>query len=223
MKHKGFTLIELLVVIGIIAVLAAILFPVFAQAREQARKTKCMNNMKQIYLAFRFYADDWDGWWPAYRMANVPWAIAMTEQGYLTGPYIKKGVPVVAMCYCPSDTTLTLSGSAGYVGRNNSYTSYGLNSAYESGKGACAWGPKVDLYVDSKIIEAHSPKVMLVDATASANGGGLVRKDNLLACHNGQANVLLTDGHVESSAPDGTSVAGKSAKLIWSYTYDGGW
>lgn len=57
----GFTLIELLVVIAIIAILAAILFPVFAQAREAARKASCQSNMKQIGLAWRMYNDDHDG------------------------------------------------------------------------------------------------------------------------------------------------------------------
>src|SRR4028118_345515 len=61
MKQKqGFTLIELLVVIAIIAILAAILFPVFAQAREKARQASCMSNMKQIGLAALAYVQDYD-------------------------------------------------------------------------------------------------------------------------------------------------------------------
>ncbi|MCE5199586.1 MAG: prepilin-type N-terminal cleavage/methylation domain-containing protein [Armatimonadota bacterium] len=55
---RGFTLIELLVVIAIIAILAAILFPVFAAAKESANKTKCLSNMKQMGMAFRLYADN---------------------------------------------------------------------------------------------------------------------------------------------------------------------
>ena len=57
---KGFTLIELLVVIAIIAILAAILFPVFAQARDKARQSACLSNTKQIATAFQLYADDYD-------------------------------------------------------------------------------------------------------------------------------------------------------------------
>ncbi|MES2462938.1 MAG: prepilin-type N-terminal cleavage/methylation domain-containing protein, partial [Armatimonadota bacterium] len=58
--RSGFTLIELLVVIAIIAILAAILFPVFAQAREKARTTACLNNMKQMGTGAMMYAQDYD-------------------------------------------------------------------------------------------------------------------------------------------------------------------
>ena len=64
MKHKAFTLIELLVVIAIIAILAAILFPVFAQAREKARQASCVNNEKQIGLAVQQYIQDYDERFP---------------------------------------------------------------------------------------------------------------------------------------------------------------
>src|SRR5881296_1738464 len=69
----GFTLIELLVVIAIIAILAAILFPVFAQAREKARQTACLSNEKQMGTAVQMYAQDydeglpaWDSYWACY-------------------------------------------------------------------------------------------------------------------------------------------------------------
>jgi len=65
-KRQAFTLIELLVVIAIIAILAAILFPVFAQAREKARQATCLSNMKQMGLATRMYLQDYDEtWFPA--------------------------------------------------------------------------------------------------------------------------------------------------------------
>ncbi len=60
MKKKGFTLIELLVVIAIIAILAAILFPVFAKAREKGRQTSCLSNERQVMMAILQYAQDWN-------------------------------------------------------------------------------------------------------------------------------------------------------------------
>jgi prepilin-type N-terminal cleavage/methylation domain-containing protein len=63
-RAKGFTLIELLVVIAIIAILAAILFPVFAQAREKARAASCLSNIKQQGLCAAMYSNDWDEGFP---------------------------------------------------------------------------------------------------------------------------------------------------------------
>src|SRR5947208_2290027 len=66
-RRNAFTLIELLVVIAIIAILAAILFPVFAQARAKARQTACLSNMKQLGMAFRMYEQDWEETMPVNR------------------------------------------------------------------------------------------------------------------------------------------------------------
>ena len=78
MTHRGFTLIELLVVIAIIAILAAILFPVFAKAREKARSASCLSNVKQLALAVMMYAQDYDERTPCgcgYRATgNLKWA-----------------------------------------------------------------------------------------------------------------------------------------------------
>jgi prepilin-type N-terminal cleavage/methylation domain-containing protein len=77
-KSQAFTLIELLVVIAIIAILAAILFPVFAKAREKARQSACMNNMKQIGIASYQYLNDWDDTYPWSRFPNA----AGTDRDY---------------------------------------------------------------------------------------------------------------------------------------------
>jgi len=69
---KGFTLIELLVVIAIIAILAAILFPVFAQAREKARATQCLSNIKQVSTALIMYCGDWDDGFPVPPLLSDP-------------------------------------------------------------------------------------------------------------------------------------------------------
>lgn len=89
MKKRGFTLIELLVVIAIIAILAAILFPVFSRAREQARKTACLSNAKQIGTALMMYAQDWDEMLPNWLTpcnGGPSTALAWWEQ---LGAYVK--------------------------------------------------------------------------------------------------------------------------------------
>jgi prepilin-type N-terminal cleavage/methylation domain-containing protein/prepilin-type processing-associated H-X9-DG protein len=70
-RKVGFTLIELLVVIAIIAILASILFPVFARARENARRASCTSNLKQISLGFMMYAEDYDGRLPHYAAGGI--------------------------------------------------------------------------------------------------------------------------------------------------------
>jgi prepilin-type N-terminal cleavage/methylation domain-containing protein len=73
---RGFTLIELLVVIAIIAILAAILFPVFARARESARRATCLSNLKQLGVGFQMYAQDWDETYPSGLTLPVPGPLA---------------------------------------------------------------------------------------------------------------------------------------------------
>jgi prepilin-type N-terminal cleavage/methylation domain-containing protein/prepilin-type processing-associated H-X9-DG protein len=97
MKYKAFTLIELLVVIAIIAILAAILFPVFAQAKEAAKKTSCLSNLKQIGLGAVMYSNDYDDEIVAAGFAYAPpggtydyWDAGVLWD-YVITPYIKSG------------------------------------------------------------------------------------------------------------------------------------
>src|SRR2546421_9538539 len=86
----GFTLIELLVVIAIIAILAAILFPVFAKAREAARKTSCTSNLKQISTAFLMYSQDYDETmppWTANAGADPTSTATCNATQYTGGPF----------------------------------------------------------------------------------------------------------------------------------------
>jgi prepilin-type N-terminal cleavage/methylation domain-containing protein len=88
-RHGGFTLIELLVVIAIIAILAAILFPVFAQAREKGRQTACLSNCKQLGLALMMYTSDYDDTLPPCKIGNTPpyrHGCAGTGEGYPLWP-----------------------------------------------------------------------------------------------------------------------------------------
>jgi prepilin-type N-terminal cleavage/methylation domain-containing protein/prepilin-type processing-associated H-X9-DG protein len=90
---SAFTLIELLVVIAIIAILAAILFPVFAQAREKARQITCLSNMKQIGTGLMMYVQDYDETYPLrhhYSSDRQGWAPLSWRE--LVGPYIKNGI-----------------------------------------------------------------------------------------------------------------------------------
>ena len=106
-RKSAFTLIELLVVIAIIAILAAILFPVFAQAREKARQTSCLSNMKQIELGELQYVQDFDETYPPFRGRNVasgyyPSLPGKTSVGMedLLDPYIKS----IDIWKCPDDS-----------------------------------------------------------------------------------------------------------------------
>lgn len=106
-RHGGFTLIELLVVIAIIAILAAILFPVFAQAREKARSSSCLSNQKQIGLAFSMYAQDYDETYPPYLDLNNLTGAGpggATQWEDIVKPYIKGG-NVGGILTCPSAST----------------------------------------------------------------------------------------------------------------------
>lgn len=117
MKKSGFTLIELLVVIAIIAILAAILFPVFAQAREKARQTSCISNLKQLGTSIQMYIQDYDETYPVGSPDNWWYDI----WGITTQPYIKN----VQIFKCPSDSTQGIS-DEWWAGPKISYACNGL-------------------------------------------------------------------------------------------------
>lgn len=119
LRVRAFTLIELLVVIAIIAILAAILFPVFAQARERARMISCLSNMRQIGTSFRMYAQDYDETYMPMRQGYDPKTGLLHADGAYEGfmwrnavqPYLKnKGIMA-----CPSNSSSTAG--RGRVGR----------------------------------------------------------------------------------------------------------
>jgi len=127
--RRGFTLIELLVVIAIIAILASILFPVFARARENARRTSCMSNLKQINLGLLQYTQDYDEKYPLY---------VFGPNGDLTGwaetlqPYLKSK----QIFQCPSDSGS--SNSSYRPSEDVGFTDYAYNiwvGGYDGGRG----------------------------------------------------------------------------------------
>jgi prepilin-type N-terminal cleavage/methylation domain-containing protein/prepilin-type processing-associated H-X9-DG protein len=135
--RRGFTLIELLVVIAIIAILAAILFPVFAKAREKARQSSCLSNVKQLALGMMQYCQDYDERFPMCRYDNgrdnVPSPINGTNVTFTwcenIYPYVKNAQVFV----CPSDATARPS-TFGTVGTNRGHIwSYGRNYGYFNG------------------------------------------------------------------------------------------
>ena len=152
-KRRGFTLIELLVVIAIIAILAAILFPVFARARENARRTSCLSNLKQIGLGVMQYTQDYDEKFPlnvstppitpSPLVAGTPAAtfVQASDGGaggnflsWMDGihPYIKS----VQLWVCPSGRPYAPTSSS------YGYSTYLASASYSSGGGYPAIDPR---------------------------------------------------------------------------------
>lgn len=136
---KGFTLIELLVVIAIIAILAAILFPAFARARENARRTSCLSNLKQMGLGVMQYIQDYDETMPG-ALIDIPGG-PPPEGGYWVGgtywiwpqlvyPYTKS----IQVAYCPSSSAAGIEGA----GRGH-YAANGMAMVAPPGNLANAW------------------------------------------------------------------------------------
>ena len=129
-RSSGFTLIELLVVIAIIAILAAILFPVFAQAREKARQTACLSNTKQIGTALMMYIQDYDSTYPLPLFDNAPTPGRIYRFRRYAIEQIAAYIKNDALLMCPSTTQADAFVTAGNqvpTPPGLLYTTYGKN------------------------------------------------------------------------------------------------
>ncbi len=200
MRRHGFTLIELLVVIAIIAILAAILFPVFARAREKARQASCMSNLKQWMLGALMYAQDYDERLPKHGQAcsGDPALASDRCQWEKIQPYIKN----TQIWYCPS--------GAGNL-------RYGWNIGLP------------DNGVGQKLgtIPSPSQTVVMGDTAYSGpfihwqvpgscpTGQGITNLGCLPARHNGGDNIGFADGHVKWLAYQSMVGAAQAGEIKW--------
>jgi len=188
-KRRGFTLIELLVVIAIIAILAAILFPVFARARENARRSSCQSNMKQIGLGILQYTQDYDETYP-------PRGNGAGSFRQLTQPYIKS----TQLFECPSNTQnkTVADGAIGNFPAVN--RSYGVNSRF------------MDDNSGRSLSEAQTPagSILMGESRESWTDYGSAwwtgtEYEVGFAGHLSTANYLFADGHVKALRPTQTA------------------
>ncbi len=212
--RKAFTLIELLVVIGIIAILASILFPVFAKAREAGRKTSCASNLHQVFLALEMYTQDYDEYYvPLYFGATTrTWCGSRQADGTFTPesgplyPYLKNG----QIRWCPSFSKWVSKGIYG-----NATGGYGYNdqfigsSAYLDGNYLKVRPAHVSQVTDpvNTIVFADSAYWDMVSrqieekcnlsAPCYYKYGGAYDA-NIHFRHNNQANICYADGHVKA-------------------------
>jgi prepilin-type N-terminal cleavage/methylation domain-containing protein/prepilin-type processing-associated H-X9-DG protein len=214
--RKGFTLIELLVVIAIIAILAAILFPVFARAREKARQTSCLSNMKQLGLGFMMYAQDYDetlpgisfnatganpgAVWPNTASGGWPALFQGPMQSYLKNAQVLQ---------CPSDSG---SGHRWYddAGISYGYSEYLYNADYGYDKLATLGSFAAGVSSITMIVETYASGIY--NNWDNSNGGtdGMDRlrwtNYNPWVSRHGGTNCCYVDGHCKF-APQNSMVS----------------
>lgn len=219
---KGFTLIELLVVIAIIAILAAILFPVFAKAREKARQASCLSNVKQLTTGVLMYAQDYDEVMPPFVLdlsSNGSWSTVSYWRG-LIRPYVKS----INIYTCPSNSQNSWNGDVIETSANRSIGGY----AYYALLGAACWGGS---FHNVTLAEIESPAscVMISDA---ARQPGSDRSVNTMTWgyygmapypyHNDGVNISYCDGHAKwvigSKVRPTDSTDGGYTSPSWDYT-----
>jgi prepilin-type N-terminal cleavage/methylation domain-containing protein/prepilin-type processing-associated H-X9-DG protein len=184
--ERAFTLIELLVVIAIIAVLAAILFPVFARAREKARQTTCLSNLRQIGLGVAMYAQDWDDTFPQTHPGS--WDDPSPSQDCLSilavdlDPYIRNW----QVWRCPTDPSPQVDPTG--VWR----TSYEVHGWFEYGasQGGVKW-PSQTVYLAERPADRTDDSFHPACGATEADVKAAIAHDR----HNGGANYLYADGH----------------------------
>lgn len=219
-RRTGFTLIELLVVIAIIAILAAILFPVFARARAKAQQAGCMSNMKQIGLAFAMYSSDndnkmcaatWQGS-PPFTTATPPCtSISYTLWAQVIAPYLKNQQILV----CPGDSSpLYPKNHTAYAPCNPDapFVSYMFNNMNRDTVGGITFGgwpvcgPMAGKDYSDNAIDLVSTLILADDVgghpnnfacySATTCGFNGVTGSFLSDRHNSGFNALWMDGHV---------------------------
>jgi len=183
--RRGFTLIELLVVIAIIAILASILFPVFARAREAARQSACASNTRQLVTGITLYVQDHDETLPI-----VQYADGSAYWPSLINPYVKNG----NLWKCPSDPDQANS----YDGRPNDVTvSYGFNYL-----GLNDFPNGVPTPISLAAVESPTDTVAVADSTivgVNPRRLGSMRGSGTPAYrHNEFASVGFLDGHIKA-------------------------